>query len=260
MIYDQYIHSSIRGYGTSPNFVARIRLRDLSGYSSLYAVDEATAKAITASGTTAGYKGIVWSERLWIDVDDYQKADETEEVLIKLGVDYVAYDSGGRGAHFGVLRDARPSHLLPSQDKQWVRDTLPHADLSVYTHLHLFRLPNTVHERTGRLKELVRAVKGSVLQLSPLRKAEVERVQMVIDSVRSGGTSYSIFSNFRVLECSAQVENGERHPQLVRCAYALKEAGAASHFALSWLRELNKSFKEPKAEWEVDNILKRVYG
>lgn len=263
--YQWHIYSLTRSFGSSPSFASSAELAELQGYSSLYGVSEETAQAIVKAGTTEGFKGIVYSERLWADFDSYEAAEWAESKLKEAGYGYVAYDSGGRGAHFGIRRDCDPGHTLPQRDKAWVRAFFERggkcaADLSVYTHLHLFRLPGTIHESTSRVKELVSTHSGRSVKLPAWQELKgAQRVQVVTNSVDRSG-NISIFHSLRILHASQEASAGERHPQLVRCAYALRDHGVDPQFALGWLQELNKSFPEPKDEREAEAIIQRVFG
>lgn len=226
-----------------------------SNFTSLYGVAKADAEAIVTAGTTRGFKGVVWSEKLWIDVDSYEGADRTEERLRKLGLAFVAYDSGGKGAHFGVDRIAFPSHLLPYSDREWTKSNIADADLSLYSHLHLLRMEGTVHEETGRLKKLVVAEKGKKLSL-PLFKFN----EGVVVSFLQGGAS-SVFDCFRVMANSVPASNGQRHSQLVRLLYALKDQAQVNRQAAEWwCLEVNKMFEDPKSEEEILKVVDSIYG
>lgn len=252
-LYNCSLYSSRPDYGLRPCFVSD--LRDHVGFSSLYQVTRETANAIIEAGTTQGFKGVVWSERLWIDVDSYEAADATESKLKELGHDYIAYDTGGRGAHFGVSRFARPSHLLPQQDRKWVESHFPGADKSIYTHLHPFRLPGTKHEKTGGVKRMVCESKGSTLVLPPFKREQLEAPKA--SSSQRG--SKSIFACYRVIREMKDSPEG-RHPNLVRLLYALKDqAGVSKEEAMFWCNEWNKLQSNPKEYWELEKAILSIY-
>lgn len=250
------IHSSALSYGHVPNFVRRDKIAD-GGFSSLYAVEEDTARYITQAGTTAGFKGCVWSERLWVDFDSYESGRRAESKLKELGYDFVVYDSGGRGVHVGILRDCRPSHTLPFQDKDWVRENLADADLSIYSHLHLFRLPGTVHATTGRKKELLSKHPGKVLTLPQWRPTN-GRGNSDTNSFTNSGDG-SVFDSRRVMHLTVPTKVGERHPTFNKLAYALKAEGVDIGAARWWVGETNKMAEEPKSGLELDQIVRKVY-
>lgn len=253
-IYQYRLHASAPHYGGTPKFHMESSLPS-EGFTSLYAVDRETAKALFSEGTTRHFKGVVWSERLWLDFDSYEAADGAESKLREMGYDFIAFDTGGRGAHFGVLRACRPSHLLPYKDKAWVKEHFPEADTSIYTHLHPFRLPGTVHAKTGRRKQEVVRVVGKSLILP------VYEDTLVLKQSVQSYKDKSVFNCFRVMSNSHPVAAGERHETLVKLTYALKDdAGVGAGFALDWLHEVNKQYEVPKSPEDLERIIRSIYN
>lgn len=254
--YGFYLYNSRKSFGTSPNFYNR-KQAPLEGFSSLYGIDQDTASAIIEEGTTKGFKGIVWDKWLKIDIDSYGDAARAAKGrLIEMGLSFVEYDSGGKGHHFYVERLALPSHLLPQKDKMWVKSNFPEADTSIYTHLHLFRLPGTKHEETGKYKKVLDAVKGNVLVLPKLEVTNVIS-QTTLDS----GNIDSIFNCYRVMRDTVPVSAGERHAALVRLAYALRDDAKANREACQWwMEEVNKLYDEPKETEEIRKIVQSIYN
>lgn len=255
--YSYRLYSSGPNYGITPKFY-HISKTPEQGFSSLYSVSHETAHAIEQAGTTKGFKGVVWSERIWIDIDSYEQADKVEEKLNALNLDFISYDTGGRGAHFGILRSNVPDHLLPMRDKQWVQEHFPEADSSIYTHLHPFRLPGTVHSRTGKSKLEVGSKRGKPLTLPPYAEERVKSTLSFQRLVSSGNAS--IFDDFFVQRNTQEIpKEGERHAQLVRLLYALKEGGYSVELARWWVGETNKRWKPMKEEHEVEKALLSIY-
>lgn len=229
-------------------------------FGSVYAVTEEAARSIgETSGTASGFRGIVWSRRLWVDFDNEEAADKAEAFLTKEGYDYVAYHTGGRGKHFGILRAALPSHTLPMQDKLWVSQNLPGCDLSLYWHLHLIRLPGAVHERTGLTKRFLYRREGRELTLPPYLPEEAKIVQTGLVSSAYG--RQSIFKLWEVTSKLTEDPSQSRHRHLVLLAKALKEEGRVSPEEALWVvTEVNMGFSDPKPENEVQRIVKWAYG
>lgn len=234
-----------------------------SQFASVYAVRKEDARAIQETAeTAAGFRGIVWSRRLWIDFDNHEAADRAEEFLRRENYDHVVYDTGGgRGRHIGVLRAAQPSHTLPLQDKLWVQEHCPGADLGLYWHLHLIRLPGAIHERTGKRKSLLREHKGRELTLPKLRPdTDPARDDLSESSVASVARP-SIFRCWEVTSNLAPASGGERHKQLVNLSMALcKDARVKFEEALWVCLEVNRGFDDPKEESEVVRLVKWAYG
>lgn len=230
-------------------------------FASVYAVREEDAAAIEEEAqTAAGFRGVVWSQRLWTDFDTYEAAAAAEVSLTKKGLDYVVYDTGGRGCHIGILRTASPSHTLPQQDKLWVQENLKNADLSIYWHLHLIRLPGAVHERTGRPKRLLKRVEGTVLQLPPLLHKAVEQRADQLDDLGAVQGRQSIFKDWRIVSMLGSTEVGDRHNHLVRLAKRLQEADTSKEEGAWVCREVNRGFSEPKSDEELLRIVEWAYA
>ncbi len=255
--YRYNLYSPTADYGIRPLFVCTDKQSPNPGFQSLYAVTEETAKAIQQEGTTKHFKGIVWSQYLWLDFDSYEAADRAEQRLKELGYGYNAYDTGGRGAHFRVDRIADPSHLLPARDKAFVQSTFPEADTSIYTHLHPFRIEGTIHDKTGLSKRLVCECRGSAVVLPRLKKENM----LLSPGHTTGRRDKSIFDILRVMANTIPCRNGERHPTLIRLLYALRDSAQVdikvAHF---WVTEWNKMCQEPKPEEEIEKAIRSIYG
>lgn len=249
-----YLITSGKLHDLVPHFLARDQIPG-SGYSSIFSVDGGTAQAIQQAGTTVSFKGVVWTDTLWIDTDSYEAADKVETILKEMGYGYVSYDSGGRGAHFGINLDTQPDHTLPYRCKAWVAEHFSGlADTSIYTHLHLFRLPGTHHERTGRAKELVGRYEGRALVL-PRWQPRAQTLTPVVSN-----TNVSFFDNHRVIANLVPASNGERHYQLIRLIYALKDGQGLDATTATWVcSEWNKTCEEPKDEAAIEKAVMSIY-
>lgn len=252
--YCYYLYSDSKSYGHRPRFIHRDSLPRL-GFASLYAVTKDTAEAIEQAGTTKGFKGVVWSETLEVDVDSYSAAEAVAARLSGNCLEFMEYDSGGKGHHFSIRRNSAPSHLLPYADKEWVKHRLPEGDCSIYTHLHPFRLEGTVHESTGSKKKWIQYSPGKTLNVPVFEFEEVATPPLTGSSVER-----SIFDMQRVMANSIPQHNGERHAALVRLLYALKETAQVDpDTARWWVGEVNKMFEEPKSEEEIWKLVQSIY-
>jgi hypothetical protein len=257
--YNCVFYSRDLNYGSTPVF-RRCNSISEPGFTSLYAVTNSTAQAIQAANTTAKFSGPVWSGRLWVDIDSYEVAGEVEARLQRLGLGYVAFDSGGKGAHFGIRREAKPSHLLPLLDKSWVKAHIPEADTSVYTHMHLFRLPGTPHHKTGRLKEFVSHFSGKALNMAEWQK-RVEQMapSLSVSAPQANSDAPSVFESLRVMANSVPTNIGNRHPTILKAVYGLCDLDTPIEVARWWAGEINKMSDEPKEDWELDKLVNSVY-
>lgn len=256
-IYNFYLLSPGK-FSPKPLVFAKANELPESGFSSVYAITERDAKEITKEGTTAGFKGVVWSERLWLDFDKEEAFVEARKRLKEMELDYVVYTTGGRGGHIGILRDHSPSHLLPTKDRAWASAQFEGCDPSIYTHLHLFRLPGTVHEKTGHRKQQIEHEVGKVLILP--KEVKVERDFANSEDNSDITNDLSVF-DLRTIMCnSIPAGVGQRHAQLVRCIYALKNCRVPFIHAIWWVGEVNKLFSERKTNEEIEQIVRSIYG
>lgn len=256
-IYRYYFYAPSQYYGSANSFVSGSYIPK-EGFSSLYAVTSDTKEAIGQEGTTRFFKGVVWSPHLIIDCDTDEATQEVGTWLDEKGYSYDAFTTGNRGMHFYIATNSDPSHLLPLAHKQFVQTTFKSSgvDTSIYTHLHLFRLPGTVHEKTGRPKELFHSAKGKVL--------EIARATLTTATTNTGSSvtgAKSVFNQFRIMSNTVPVSVGLRHETLVKLCYALKDdAQVDGSLALWWLLEANKLFNVPKPEEDVEKILNSIYN
>jgi hypothetical protein len=256
------VGSHSRSIGRPPHFYRGGELLSTGcTYGSVYAVRAEDAQAIQEAGTAAGFKGTVWSQRLWVDFDTEDSAQVGRTRLKEMGLDHVVYTTGGRGCHIGILRDSAPSHVLPMQDKLWVRENLPGADLSLYWHLHLIRLPGTLHERTGLPKRLLYTEAGRGLVLPPYEPTEDVPAGRGAEWAIQRSTS--LFQDWEVVRKVTDQggSSGDRHRKLLSLALTLKERGDVAPDEMRWLLgELNRTFDEPKGQEEIEGIVRWSYG
>ena len=110
----------------------------------------------------AATKPVCHSDVVLLDFDDCKDEARKFYTFIKeRGYTFRVYDSGNRSIHFHIKRDYIASSLLPKMDKAWVSKYAPKADLSLYSSMHFYRLPNTVHSETGKKKVLIEEVIGN---------------------------------------------------------------------------------------------------
>lgn len=229
-------------------------------FASVYAVTEEDAQAIQHSAqTAAGYKGTVWSQKLWIDFDDRQAGEEAQEALKNSGLAFVVYDTGNRGFHIGIGREAKPSHVLPLQDKQYVATTFPKADLSLYWHLHLIRLPGVAHEKTGEIKRLVYEQEGKALVLPLYEPPPAFTNTPGALNQYQGKQRGSIFREWNVVD-KLNPDPNNRQGSLVNLALALKNDGNLNQEEALWVTaEANRGLDNPKSDNDIERIVKWVY-
>lgn len=225
-----------------------------AGFASVYAVDKQTARTLEANGDFSGFKGIVHTPTLWIDCDTTEASDSVERRLRALGVRFEKWTTGNRGAHFGVARQAVPGPLLPLKDKAWVKANCPEADLSLYSHLHMFRCPGEKHQKTGVRKALLLTVEGAVVYLDSITPTQPTPPQQSAQSEDG-----SVFDDDIIMNWSTPQENGNRNKALAAVAYRMAERGEPVEVTRWWLGQVNQLFSEPKDHGEIEHVLRYAY-
>lgn len=225
-----------------------------SGYCSLYAISAETMASLEDPSTSSysGYKGTVWSPELVLDFDSFSEGEAARRRLIEMGLAFKMYESGGKGYHFYIPRPHAPSHRLPLIDKQWVAKVFPEADLSLYTHLHQLRVPGTIHDKTGKRKQLIESVDGEELLLADVQESLPESVSQKVTT----NCDKSIFTNFYIQSLTVPVDEGDRHAVLMKLGLALRSLGEPLEFIHRYLYHTNLLFSTPKPADELERLVR----
>jgi len=143
---------------------------DVERYVSLFQYDESIKRHFETIGSVAGYKGNLYMERLWIDVDDEKNPENAKvqaERMVKTlisnyGVDPTAISicfSGMKGYHIGLHENLfggfEPSPDLPKKIKLLATrliEGVDKIDLGIYNVNRAFRALNSSHPKTGLYK------------------------------------------------------------------------------------------------------------
>lgn len=150
-----------------PWFVTLEQLKagDYVGFRSVYAYPEEVKNLITTNGGTAGLEGqSVFSDMLFVDFDNTDPS-ELLYFLYDEGVRHEVWASGNRSTHVHVRCEAMFGPDVPWSQKKWVEAHAPGADLTFYHAAGQFRLPRTVHEKTGQRKTFVQGMAGRYLSI-----------------------------------------------------------------------------------------------
>jgi hypothetical protein len=229
------------------------------GYRGVYNVRESDATQLEEHGIES-FRGTVHSDMLLVDCDSFDAADYTQAALEYLGLAFTRYFTGNRGAHFEIQRFCTPTHLLPQFDKAWVKAHLPHADLSLYTPLHIIRVEGSVHELTGQKKTFELGMTGTALEFPKNLPAE----KMVpTPEIALQGLQCVFLDRFLMINTTPLVkgENTKgRHSRLCSVAARLRDLGQPEMFALGWLMNLNLMYEPSVEKDELERIVRWAYS
>lgn len=131
----------------------------------MFAFGDALSDRIADQNSTADLKDeSVYCDTIFVDFDDRpEEAKAMQGVLKRLGIGFCVYDSGGRSVHLHIKCKPIEGSWVPLAVKNWVRRmSNGKADLSFYHPSGMYRLPGTVHEKTGRIKHIIHQEKGAL--------------------------------------------------------------------------------------------------
>lgn len=140
------------------------------GYLGLFTYGHEMADHLEAYGTTAGFRGPLFADFLWLDIDrpnDLEGAyGDTARLLLEAdvllgGQPAMAFYSGAKGFHVGIplaaFGDApKPGPNFHKQARAVACALAKRAhvkiDTAIYDPVRLFRAPNTKHPKSGKYK------------------------------------------------------------------------------------------------------------
>jgi hypothetical protein len=172
------VTSSLK-HGIPPKLVPLETINNYTGFRSLYGYGDEVKNYIennqNSFGTSGSVVGLaasrlpVFSDVLFVDFDDnaIPSGKLLTSDLREIGVGYSVWDSGGRSIHVHINVMPYEDWRVPYSQKQWITEWMVSrnvkADLSIYHAAGLFRLPGTLHHKTGKPKTLIDEWPGSLL-------------------------------------------------------------------------------------------------
>jgi hypothetical protein len=111
----------------------------------------------------------VWSNRIYVDFDKNPREDakKLSNLLIEANVAHTVWTTGGRSIHIHIECEEKCDWRVPFSQKKWMQDwalgVKAEVDLSIYHAAGLYRMPGTLHHKTGQPKELLASYEGGLL-------------------------------------------------------------------------------------------------
>ena len=249
------IRSMVRRSG-KPKLVPYVDRYNYTGFTSMYGLPTQAVSQIESSGRTAGLNNTpVFSDTLYVDFDNNEDAAEELNIKLKgLNVDFDRYHSGGRSIHFHIRIIPMYGVNVPYSQKHWMELNAPKADMSIYKHAGVYRLPGTYHSNyPGQTKHLLESCAGEALLIE-------NRPRVYTKLYNNDTLTIEDFHSILGSLLHKKAGEGGRHPLAFKIASCAKASGKTeSHTSqLLWLWNVTNCFP-PKAEWELDKIVRYFY-
>lgn len=244
----------------APVYVPFNVLLNLQGFQSVFGIPLEEAEKNTVRGSSAKSTYPVYCDTLLLDFDDCpDKAALAEEYLKQAKVAFLKFDSGNRSIHLHAAIEPMCGVAVPGSIKQWVSANMEGADTSFYHNQGMFRLPGTVHRKTGRKKLLLERVDGHRLIIPVLELRRYER------GVGRDGEVADTFGS--ILEKMAYLTHfppspGNRHMSLWSLAERLNVLFKGEPDRLqtieTMLWSLNETWRDRKTRADIVGIVSRL--
>jgi hypothetical protein len=227
-----------------------------TGFTSMYGYTDAAVDWIkTTKSTRELSKFQVYSDVLYVDFDNNEKAAKEFAVYLKLkNYTNEIYDSGGRSIHFHIPITPMFGYTVPQSQKMWMQEHAPEADMSIYKHTGLYRLPGTYHNKNaGNKKIWIDGIGGQILTIENRPTVQIPR-DVSGDTPEEANRILGRLLHMKISE-------GGRHPHAYNIVRACKGSGRDKEYARKLLNMWNDdNCYPPKAEHELEKLLRWEYG
>ena len=240
--------------------------------------------------TVAGFRGTAFADWLPIDIDseDLEEAQIYLQKLIYNLEDYKIdintcrfYFSGAKGFH--VMIPSQYFKAKPSEDihKRFRKIAIELAkginiDTAIYDKTRIFRLPNTINEKTGLHKVELYPFEATSLEiidiqkkaLLPIERLEIETEYDISEELTElyhedlnkkviKGEQAKVNTKICMSKLMTGVGKGERDNVGVRVASHLRQSGLTPKMMFVALDEWNKTNNPPLTDYELSRIFEQ---
>ena len=231
----------------------REELEGLHGFRSVYGFSEASCAYFQELRAVKNSRGmVVYCDELLVDIDDDIPSAEALFVrLSDLGLGFETWESGGRSIHFHIPHAPVWSADLPYSHRELIRSWGAKVDESIYQAGRIFRLPGTVHAKTGNRKVLLKAVEGKLLEV-PILPTPQRNLSFGGVADGEGLGEFSI-----ILERVARnpPQEGERNRKLYALACSVFSCGFSADFVEELLEKVNEELMEDSIDENEMSLL-----
>ena len=239
-----------------PRLVPYAERYNHTGFTSMYGYTQAAAEYIRQSSGTRGMKEFpIYSDTLFVDFDNEEEAaDDFRGLVESLGHSFEMYHSGGRSIHFHIPIEPMFGQGVPDSQKYWMEQAAPAADMSIYRHAGLYRLPGTYHAKyPGQKKHLLYSSDGSILRIE-------NRPQGQVVFEEEGPKDEAYFHDILGKLLHMRASEGDRHKHAYKITMACRTSGKDEHYTRRLLGMWNRErCLPPKPDWELEKLINWVY-
>lgn len=257
VLFLEHANTVMSRYGNMITYAECVRR---TGFRSVYAFSEDDAKTIKEARNSRGFsRYIPHSSELFVDLDDPAFLDEALKNIEQLGWRYSLFQSGSKGYHIHVPHGMSSGYGLPSFHKEMALKVTPNADVSLYRNNSLFRLPGTIHAKTGRPKLWLKSG-GVLLPRIPFECAgEPETNEIKFSFGESDESELCLALGAIQGFLKNQPETGRRYQTLWSIGKGLADGGLSNACTRELLEVVNKSWPNPKEDSEVERCVRDVF-
>jgi hypothetical protein len=203
-------------------------------FQSIYKFPETTADFIKTNGNTKNLKGMpVFSDKLFIDIDEDKNVNEALKIIKDLNIAYSVWNTGGRGRHIHINIQPMSGVNVVYSQRLWLEQVglWELIDTSIYREGGIIRTPGAVHQRTGGVMVCEEQHEGTTLTIRTLTPPPV--VHSVARQVTgSVSAEFDFFMNLL-----AKKDCGLRHTHMyilwnrgIEAGYSEEEVADAIHW------------------------------
>lgn len=231
-----------------------------TGFRSVYCFSEADAVLIKAARNSRGFARFVpLAVELIIDLDSPDYVPEALANIKRLGWRYSHFESGSKGSHLHIPHALSRGFGLPARHREMALLVSPNADISLYRNNSIVRLPGTLHQKTGKPKQMV-GFGGTTLCPMPAECAgEPENASLKISLEIGSEDELSLSLGAVQGYLGRQPETGRRYMTLWSIARGLADGGLSSTCVRELIEKVNSSWDSPKEESEITRVITDVY-
>ncbi len=250
------IRTTVQRFGR-PKLVGYNDRYSHTGFTSVYGFPPEAVARINSSGTLRNLSDFpVFSDVLYVDFDNNEEAAERFRLTALEGkCGYEMYHSGGRSIHFHIPLEPMYGRGVPGSQRVWMEEKAPEADMSIYRHTGLYRLPGTRHDKNpGKSKKILLQKDGPLLRIE-------NRPHVRSNLLTEDGSGVEF--HYRVLGrlLHMRVAEGGRHTHLFKIGMNCLHSGQPEAEARNLLNMWNNSnCHPPKQDWELERIINYVYN